>query len=270
MREGEKREEERRKVKMDIDRVLRDIREGERREEERRKEKIDIDQGKYNFLDIDSDSSDSDETTRATSPKPRPILKVFLEGLYDKESNLSKLKVRGCEHAIRIIWKEIRDFYQSVVTKPQPRCCNSYFVDLKRISFPPEFPPPSGININMMPFISSENFEKCRLPAYLNPYRGLIMYCLGHEKERNPSSTGKVFYLSIEESEVEVGFLLRKYFKEPNFYYSFHLTQVEDGVPESKLLIVHLRGRLASAEVTVSVLGDLQVDLVLVKNSEIC
>ena len=229
IREGERREEERRKEKIDIDRllryvregerreeeidrVLRDIREGERREEERRKEKIDIDQGKYNFLDIDSDSSDSDETTTATSssPKPRPILKVFLEGLYDKESYLYKLKVRGCEHVIRTIWSEIRDYYQSAVTKPQPRCRNSYFIDLQKISFPPLFPPPSGININMMPFISSEHFENCRLPAYLNPYQGLIMYCLGHEKKRNPSSAGKVFYLSIEESEVEVGFPQRQ------------------------------------------------------------
>ena len=50
---------------------------------------------------------------------------------------------------------------------------------------------------------------------------------------------------------------------------SHHLTQIEDCVPESKLLEVHLRGRLPGAEVAVAVLGDLQVDLVLVKNSEI-
>ena len=73
-----------------------------------------------------------------------------------------------------------------------------------------EFPHPSGININMMPFISSEQFEDCRLPEYLNPYEDLIMYCVGHEKERNPSSSGKVFYLSIEESEVEEGFPQRQ------------------------------------------------------------
>ena len=73
-----------------------------------------------------------------------------------------------------------------------------------------EFPAPSGININMMPFISSEQFEDCRLPEYLNPYQSLIMYCLGHEKKRNSSSTGKVFYLSIEESEVEAGLSQRQ------------------------------------------------------------
>ena len=61
-----------------------------------------------------------------------------------------------------------------------------------------------------MPFISSEQFEGCRLPEYLNPYQDLIMYCVGHEKKRNPSSTGKVYYLSIEESEVEVGMSQRQ------------------------------------------------------------
>ena len=49
---------------------------------------------------------------------------------------------------------------------------------------------------------------------------------------------------------------------------NIYLTQIEDCVPESKLLEVHLRGRLPGAEVAVAVLGDLQVDLILVKNSE--
>ena len=49
---------------------------------------------------------------------------------------------------------------------------------------------------------------------------------------------------------------------------NLYLTQIEDCVPESKLLEVHLRGRLPGAEVAVAVLGDLQVDLILVKNSE--
>ena len=163
------------------------------------------------------------ETT--ITPKPRPILKIFLEGLYDEESNLSKL--RGVEHVIKAIWTEIRDYYQSAVTggylplSSLSTYRNSYFIDLQRVnderfylpqrkSFPAEFPAPSGININMMPFISSVQFEDCRLPEFLNPYQGLIMYCLGHEKKRNSSSTGKVFYLSIEESEVEAGFSQRQ------------------------------------------------------------
>ena len=167
-----------------------------------------------------------------TKPKMKPILKIFLEGLYDEGSNLSKL--RGCEHIIKAIWTEIRDYYQSAVIggylhSPLNTYQNSYFIDLQRVNdgdfdfhqinerfyLPqrkgdPGFPAPSGININMMPFISSEQFEDCRLPEYLNPYRGLITYCLRHEKKRNPSSTGKVFYLSIEESEVEVGLSQRQ------------------------------------------------------------
>ena len=168
------------------------------------------------------------ETT--SQPKQRPILKVFLAGLYDKESHLSKL--RGCENIIKAIWTEVRDYYQSAVTD----CTftlntyrNSYFIDLQKISLPPiqpwedlnfflqhklectpEFPPPSGININMMPFISSEQFENCRLPKFLAPYWGLITHCVRHEKERNSSSIGKVFYLSIEESKVELGFPQRQ------------------------------------------------------------
>ena len=62
----------------------------------------------------------------------------------------------------------------------------------------------------MMPFISSEQFENCRLPEYLAPYGDLITHCVKHEKERNSSSAGKVFYLSIEESEVELGFPQRQ------------------------------------------------------------
>ena len=49
---------------------------------------------------------------------------------------------------------------------------------------------------------------------------------------------------------------------------NLYLTQIEDCVPESKLLEVHLRGGLAGTQVAVSVLGDLQVDLILVENTE--
>ena len=173
------------------------------------------------------------ETT--SQPKQRPILKVFLAGLYDEESHLSKL--RGCDNIIKAIWTEVRDYYQSAVTDGTFNLNtyrNSCFIDLQKISLPPlqlqpweafslqdnksegqsnntpEFPPPSGININMMPFISSEQFENCRLPKYLTPYRDLIRHCVRHEKERNSSSIGKVFYLSIEESKVELGFPQRQ------------------------------------------------------------
>ena len=130
----------------------------------------------------------------------RPILKIFLEGLYDEESNLSKL--RGWQHIIKAIWTEVRDYYQSAVTECLPGSIH--------LEQGPRFPPPSGIKINMMPFISSELFENCRLPENLKPYWGLIKYCVQQEKKiRNDSSVGQVFYLSIEESEVKAGFSQR-------------------------------------------------------------
>ena len=57
----------------------------------------------------------------------------------------------------------------------------------------------------MMPFISSDKFEKCRLPDYLKPYWGLIKYCLGHQAKRISSSYRRVFYLTIQETQVEKG-----------------------------------------------------------------
>ena len=71
----------------------------------------------------------------------------------------------------------------------------------------PEVPPPSTIsaNVNMMPFISSDKFEGCKLPEDLKPYWGIIKYCLRHQLRNNPSSNGRVFYLTIQESQVEQG-----------------------------------------------------------------
>ena len=132
--------------------------------------------------------------------RPRPILKIFLEGLYDEGSNLSKL--RGCQHIIKAIWTDVRDYYHSAVTE-----CLPGSIHLEK---GPRFPVPSGIYINMMPFISSDQFENCRLPEKLKRYWGLIKYCVQQEKyRRNYSSYGQVFYLSIEESVVKAGFSQR-------------------------------------------------------------
>ena len=35
-----------------------------------------------------------------------PVSKVLLDGLYDPESNLSRL--RGCQHVMKLIWEEVR------------------------------------------------------------------------------------------------------------------------------------------------------------------
>ena len=135
------------------------------------------------------------------SRKSRPVLKVFLEGLYDEGSNLSKL--RGCDHVIKTIWTYITDFYKLASTG---QC-------VVKCILPIRFPPASGINVNMMPFIASRQFENCRLPEFLEPYKFLIEYIVLCETRRKVSTLGlsildtlgKVFYLSIEERKFKKG-----------------------------------------------------------------
>ena len=64
-----------------------------------------------------------------------------------------------------------------------------------------EFPEPNDININMMPFIMSDNFEKTKLPMYLKPYYdNLISKCYYCQKQEN-----KIYFLTIHESFVKKG-----------------------------------------------------------------
>ena len=42
-----------------------------------------------------------------------PLLKIFLEGIYDEGSNLAKL--RGCQHVIQLIWTEVREYYKLAI-----------------------------------------------------------------------------------------------------------------------------------------------------------
>ena len=61
-----------------------------------------------------NESSDTNsENTRLVS---NPVLKIFLEGLYDKDCHLSKL--RGCPYIVMRIWKEVRNFWEGKITLP--------------------------------------------------------------------------------------------------------------------------------------------------------
>ena len=42
-----------------------------------------------------------------------PILKTILEGLYDKESNLNKL--RGCQNVMKIIWTNVMEYSKPAI-----------------------------------------------------------------------------------------------------------------------------------------------------------
>ena len=80
---------------------------------------------------------------------------------------------------------------------------------------PPSFPPPSGVNINMMPFLVGQTFEDCQLPESVRPYWSMVEACVRPELERAghhlwprdevPSELGKVWYLTVQEGWVEGG-----------------------------------------------------------------
>jgi len=164
----------------------------------------------------------------------QPISKVLLDGLYDQDSPLSQL--RGCQHIMRMIWNNITLFWEEMIEIPVvpdltedqlrygcvdsdegfPPCCYLTPVSTDGCSFPP----PSDININMMPFIVGETFASCKLPSSVQPYWPMIKACLDPlcldprlerawhhlgSKEDIPSELGKVNYLTIQECWVEQG-----------------------------------------------------------------
>ena len=172
------------------------------------------------------------------SRNTNPISKVLLDGLYDQESNLSKL--RGCPHIMKTIWDMITAYWREMVELPnKPHADEQYGdgnIDVgeilpKYLFLTPlrlrrsrggdySFPPPTDININMMPFIVGFTFEKSQLPEFVRPYWDMIEACLYPEMERAwnhmwpkvqiPSEIGKVNFLTIQESWVKTGTTQRR------------------------------------------------------------
>ena len=99
------------------------------------------------------------------------ILKVILEGLYEENCPLSKL--RGCYHVLKFIWSDVRNFWKSkvrlnirdpskieIILGPSVRIsfCKAIshldsFLDPEGIKNYLKFPESTGINIKMMPFL---------------------------------------------------------------------------------------------------------------------
>ena len=117
-------------------------------------------------------------------------LNLILAGVNDPGSYLSVLC--GSPHIVEYIWnlvktglkRHIKIPYESSVihplSMPRPdrvkgqivREDGAFFKDLN-LSWK-EFPEPTDININMMPFIAASNFEDTKLPDYLKLYRAYI------------------------------------------------------------------------------------------------
>ena len=160
-----------------------------------------------------------------------------MEGLYDEGSNLFLLA--GCPHILKTIWLHIIDYWRQavelpVVSPPDDDGIRVGGIDTEEV-LPPclyltpisssdpveceiteySFPPPTDININMMPFIVGETFPQCKLPEFVRPYWSMIEACLNPELNRHrsnvwpthlyPSEVGRVNYLTIQEGWVEAG-----------------------------------------------------------------
>ena len=100
---------------------------------------------------------------------------MILDGLYDEDCVLSKL--RGCQHLLRVIWDDVNKYWTDAVILPEdpepaPSKCLyrspdasktvKYFAPIRDFEDKYEFPSPSDINVNMMPFIVGETWEQCR------------------------------------------------------------------------------------------------------------
>ena len=157
------------------------------------------------------------------SSSKNPILKVFLDGLYDDECVLSKLQ--GCPHILHNIWNDVTEYWEEKIKTPEDYEYEYEYEEYEgswsRFYVAPiygqiEFPEPLSININMMPFYVGETFEACKLPQNLKPYWKLIQLCISPELNRKQSERvkmnhqwksdiGKVYFLTIQESLVKTG-----------------------------------------------------------------
>jgi len=150
-------------------------------------------------------------------------LKTVLEGVYDPNCILNLLL--GKPHIIKIIWSLIKASWKRHIKLPTEydeyeSYCDEYegnkeertlMNDLKFVRetcrFYEGFPEPTDININMMPFIVSTNFEQTKLPDYVRPYSHMIEQVIwsayGFGGRNKGALEGKIFFLTIQESWVD-------------------------------------------------------------------
>ncbi len=156
-------------------------------------------------------SENKEEITRLN-----PVARAILQGLYDKESPLHKLL--GLHYILKAIWKNVVEHWKARIKKPDhyylgkginSKKSNVGFVKVltsgprhvyMKEDLVVEFPKPTDININMMPFLMGRRFKETKLPRNLRHYwDDIIQHCI-LDGER-----GKIGYLTIHESYVDEG-----------------------------------------------------------------
>ena len=136
-----------------------------------------------------------------------PVVRAILQGVYDEESPFSLLL--GIQHILQRIWKDVISFwrlrikvsipvqYDSLAKAPEVIVGNLSYLEFP---YKVQFPRPTNLNINMMPFVMWRTFEKSFLPFNLKPYYDkLILRCLYTQD----NEFGKIGYLTIHESYID-------------------------------------------------------------------
>ena len=160
------------------------------------------------------------------------VLRILLCGIYDQDSILFALS--EAPHIVKVIWLMIKELYISHIKLPLNyrdvalynrkvarrlgNCVlndNTFFMKIPKIrnqsaglcnkDLNVSFPPPTDIEINMMPYIyGGGNFKSYKLPSYLKSYFKIIKQCYFSSEDIN-----NVFYFTIHESWVEPGKIQR-------------------------------------------------------------
>eukprot|EP01084_Bolivina_argentea_P313109 542185_1 len=127
-----------------------------------------------------------------SGPRLDGLARILLLAVYDDNNIFSAL--RGMRFIVKAIWEFAVDFNTHYIMTSDPDD-ERYLHSLSSI----QFPFPHGININMMPFISSYNFEGSKLPSYLKTYYEQVIFPV------IKIEYGKIYYLTIHESIIEAG-----------------------------------------------------------------
>jgi hypothetical protein len=147
-----------------------------------------------------------------------PILKTLLLGCYCEESPLHIL-LPYRKIFIKVIFDLVQRFYASRIDLstevgeefpdgPQNQFSSCFDVTYWSGLYPLQFPPPSGLRCNMLPFVYGDELKT--LPEKYHGYLPLIAACKFEgaavaEDRQMPSEEGKVVYLTIDESVVKQG-----------------------------------------------------------------
>ncbi|XP_028405631.1 uncharacterized protein LOC114528213 isoform X2 [Dendronephthya gigantea] len=139
-----------------------------------------------------------------------PIARAILQGLYDEDSPLHKLL--GLHYVLKAIWSNLVEYWKSKIIQANNKCpedsecCIELYVSCTKVinyqdkELVIQFPKPSNININMMPFVMAKEFKETKLPKKFKGYFDeIIKHCIVNKE------MGEIGYLTIHESYVDKG-----------------------------------------------------------------